>query len=115
MRSPRIGHFGKSVAGQIDETHAVPKLKEVYELGPAGGFAGPRELTPVDYDVDSTRFSRVRAPCHGDLPAVVRQELLWRVGAQNEFCIWVLRHGIWPRSIVYNPGPAAFSEPTSIV
>jgi hypothetical protein len=37
------------------------------------------------------------------------------IGAQNEFGIWVLRHGIWPRLIVYNPGPAELSTPTGIV
>jgi len=101
-----IGNPGKTVAGQIDQTTVFPEREKVNELRSARGLAGACELASVDYDVDGAGFAGIRAPGHSDLPAVIGQELLRRVGAQNEFGIWVLGHGIWPRPIVYNQGPA---------
>ena len=99
-----IRDAGETVPGQIDEALPVPQAEKVDELRPAWRFAGPRELPPVDNNIDRARLAGVRAPGDGHLDTTVGHKLLRRVGARNKSGFRVLRHGVCPQDSVYNLG-----------
>ena len=93
MRTHRFGDLREPISGQIHESLSVTHRKEVHQLRPPRRFAGSSKLAPIDYDVDRTGFTGVRAAGNGNFYPIVGQKLSDGIGTRNELCIWELRHG----------------------
>jgi len=70
-----VGHFRKSIAWQVDEALIALQAEEIDQLCAAWRFAGPRELPPIDDDVNRTRLAGIRPASDGDFRTRVRNEL----------------------------------------
>ena len=81
MLALAIGHFGEAVSRQIYQALVIAEIEEVDQLCAPGRLAGPRELPPVNNNIDRTRLARVGSARHGDFYASVLRELPQGIGA----------------------------------